>query len=854
MVLEGWGLPTERWGFTTPDKWGVTEPGPNRAAQRSDSPAAARADAPAANPKTSIAATDPNWPPFGPSQQIMERLQQGYLLSTSELEQLRSNAERAESLEKTNPDFSQAAQRHRMQRAEEARRRPAPTTGSVSVSSSTPRKSVSTPRNASPFGVLSNAFKLDLSKSREKPKLTMREQLKLAGQPRMEIVAMPPNESHVRVSKDWPLDSPLVMSAQLKRGTRFRVLEKKQVPEKGLKRARIVLQGEVLPLGWITMQAEDGECATVRPTHARPLYVVCASPLVRKRFEMSSRAVCMLPVGTKLHLVDSRRTAEGDKRVCVVLLGQDEPLGWITARRSATDWVSIREVDDDDPLLFSPMPSPPASRPGTARKGSPRAKSPRDFERWFPRSPRDQQHANFAASIAEARAKKFGGASPTGSPNTSPPPTARATSPAASPRSPRYRVSMDRLKILAEREEALRRAFEALIDENEGEKKDEDADKKAEDEADKKRKASLAKRERSDEANAPILASSVLEEAVDLCRAQVVEMEDILDPSKKKMEILIGEALQGVKVMQLVQSWGNTESLSLITKITFRQHVRKLLEKVDIVVPITAKQIDALFERLDQDKGGALEINEVKDALKSLQNAAAAAAKDSGGIREKIERILVREALGKEALTATREMEEANAEMERLLSNKTVPAKLGVQMLVKRMKVADVIQKWDPNNEGKLDKTSFRQQVKGLGVDAEGREIEEYYDTLNTEGDKSLSMTIIRETLKTIIDDATARDQSLREIKKNLGELAKSARAAQQAYKKQQRIDDALAAVEGEEAEKIAEERAAREREEEEARRVIREEKARARKAAKAVFDAAVAAKRLAGMVKAHDA
>ena len=213
---------------------------------------------------------------------------------------------------------------------------------------------------------------------------------------------------------------------------------------------------------------------------------------------------------------------------------------------------------------------------------------------------------------------------------------------------------MDRLKILAEREEALRRAFEALIDENEGEKKDEDADKKAEDEADKKRKASLAKRERSDEANAPILASSVLEEAVDLCRAQVVEMEDILDPSKKKMEILIGEALQGVKVMQLVQSWGNTESLSLITKITFRQHVRKLLEKVDIVVPITAKQIDALFERLDQDKGGALEINEVKDALKSLQNAAAAAAKDSGGIREKIERILVREALGKEALTATR--------------------------------------------------------------------------------------------------------------------------------------------------------------------------------------------------------
>ena len=67
--------------------------------------------------------------------------------------------------------------------------------------------------------------------------------------------------------------------------------------------------------------------------------------------------------------------------------------------------------------------------------------------------------------------------------------------------------------------------------------------------------------------------------------------EDLLDPSKKTLSVKIGESLvaSNTKVAELVGTWakGGSEPLS---KVAFRQNVRKLLEKPD------AKQIDALFD------------------------------------------------------------------------------------------------------------------------------------------------------------------------------------------------------------------------------------------------------------------
>ena len=680
--------------------------------------------------------------------------------------------------------------------------------------------------------------------------LDVKQQLKLAAQPICEIVAMPPNETRIRVHRDCDLDSGLV-EAQLRKGTRLRVLETRKIPELGLKRAHIVLLTESEPLGWMTISCTKGECATVRPVYARPLYVVESSPLVRKQFERTSRAICMLPVGTKLTVVDTRRDADGGQRVRIVLLGQDEPFGWITAKRQQTGWTSIREVAEDDPLLFSPGASPPSSRPPSARG---RFKSPRDFGRWFAASAREQGHANFALAIAQARAKRQW-TSPTASPQTTP---RSHRSPVASPRaSPRPSI-FNREQILKERFAAT-----APIESNEEEGENEKGKQREGDSgASSARKgsgqdgsaggaserrsssagASSARRVKraTDETNAPILPSSTLEAAIKECQEKAANEEAKLDPSKKTLPVLLGESLLAskLKVSEVVQSWNKKGGNEPLSKMEFRQNIRKLLDKAD------SKKIDAMFDSLDENRSGTLDLQDIRTALKKLQDAAGVMARSTLDVREKIERIRQLESLAQQALEATRVMEEKTAEMERLLSNTSVSARLGAQIILKRMKVGDVLQKWDANGDGELEKPEFRQNVKSLGVQAEGREIDELFDSLNTDGGKTLSMAEVKVALKTLTEDAAAVDKSVKDIKKTLSELAKAARAAQVAYRRQHKDDEAIAMAEAEQAAREAEVKAAAAAEAKAVRDAALEIKKRAAAAAKAEFEAKVAAKR----------
>lgn len=669
----------------------------------------------------------------------------------------------------------------------------------------------------------------------------------------------------MRVHKECELSSQL-LDVQLRRGARLRVLKTQKIPEQGLKRALVVLLAESVPLGWMTISCEKGECATVRPIYARPLYVVVASPLVRKRFERSSRAVCMLPVGTKLHLVDSRRDTDGGQRVCIVLLGQEEPLGWITAKRQQTGWISIREVADDDPLLFSPGASPPSSRPPSARGSARgRSKSPRDFGRWFPSSPREQGHANFALAIAAARAKKgyvqlSPNASPTSTPRSHRSPT---TSPKASPRPSIF----NREQILKVRSAAT--AAAAAGDE-EGEPEAEKSGGASSAPTSARERASPStssgggnpsgggnsERERrpsspapdsgkrrakrsTDDANAPILPSTTLAAAVKECQDKTATEEAKLDPSKKTIPVLLGESLleSKLKVGELVQTWAKRGNEPL-NKMEFRQHIRKLVEKAD------SKKIDALFESLDDDGGGTLDLVEIRAALKKLQDAAGAMAKVAATIREKIDRIKHLETLAQQAFDATTAMEEATAEIERLSSNKSVSARLGAQIVSKRLKVADVIQKWDANGDGELDKVEFRQNVKAIGVQADSPEIDELFDQLNTDGGESLSISEVKAALKILTDEALGIDKSLKDVKRSLVDLSRAARSAQVAYRRQHKEFEALEAAEAEIAAREAEEKAAAAAEAKAVRVAAMAEKKKAAAAAKADFEAKVAAKR----------
>lgn len=64
----------------------------------------------------------------------------------------------------------------------------------------------------------------------------------------------------------------------------------------------------------------------------------------------------------------------------------------------------------------------------------------------------------------------------------------------------------------------------------------------------------------------------------------------------------------GVNTNALVKAWAKRGE-EAINKMEFRQQVRKVLEAADV------KDIDALFDHLDADHGGTLDVDELKAGI-----------------------------------------------------------------------------------------------------------------------------------------------------------------------------------------------------------------------------------------------
>ena len=124
-----------------------------------------------------------------------------------------------------------------------------------------------------------------------------------------------------------------------------------------------------------------------------------------------------------------------------------------------------------------------------------------------------------------------------------------------------------------------------------------------------------------------------------------------------------------------------------LNKLEFRQHVRKLLDQPD------SKQIDALFVSLDDDGGGTLDIAEISSALKKFQQAAVEMQHFANETNAKIARIVEVRVAAKEAFDSTTLLEDLNKQFKELSANPSVAARLGAQIISKRMKVSDVITK-----------------------------------------------------------------------------------------------------------------------------------------------------------------
>ena len=273
------------------------------------------------------------------------------------------------------------------------------------------------------------------------------------------------------------------------------------------------------------------------------------------------------------------------------------------------------------------------------------------------------------------------------------------------------------------------------------------------------------------------LIASYLERAT----AEEMRISDL----NKPLAVRLGKKLleSQVKVPEIVTSWAK-RGTEPISRMGFRQNVRKMVEDS------SAKEVDALFQRLDDDGGGTLDLAELKSAMRRFRDASDRVVHETEQIHREAAQMRERAAQISKVLEATRASEQADMRLEQLRSRKSAGAKLGTILVSRNLKVSDLVNKWDPSGDGEVDKAEFRHHVLDIGLQAEAEEIDELFNSLDDDGGGTLDLSEIKAALKVLKEESEQADKEVTILRKTTVELSKLAKAAQVELKKSIKQDE----------------------------------------------------------------
>ena len=699
----------------------------------------------------------------------------------------------------------------------------------------TPRSILCTPRKP---GVISPSHKLRADE------LDVASMLGLSSTPLMEIAAPPQGDSHaVTVHAECDTSS-AVVTESLPHGTLMHVLETREMAD-GVKRARVVLKGQVVPLGWLMLQLMDDSPPLLRAAFSRPLYEVVKVAIVRQGCELVSKEIGKLQIGQRLSIVDVRRI-DGVQRCCVLLQGDDAPYGWLTMRRPEKGTVTIREVGKDGKVKMPPPDAPAFTSPSSSLAPAPAppvrsASTPRT-----PRTPRNPDESQASDRPSSATASRLSAASAGARPSAKPTFSAAITVGRLKPkeRGVNEEGSEEGQDSFTQRDDSEEASFRrspgglesGLFDRNSStSKKTSPAQGRAGTATPAVMPANFK----------PKTSAEILEVARDL-EAKAKEAQLQCDAVTQRLSVKLGEELlsRKTKVNELVQSWAK-RGVDPINKMEFRQHVKKFMSTVK-TYKLEMKEVDALFEELDDDHGGTLDVSELKAALKVLQDAASNASKTAETIDGKLKVLNERAAQANDTATATQAAEQADLNLQESMEMRGIEARLGQLLHSKGLKANDIVTRWkDPKKVGGdgIDLLTFSKNVRGLGLNASDEELGELFTKLDDDGGGTLDHSEIKEALRGLTEAAKVADGKSKKAAKLAVDLKNTASEKQWALKQSIAGDQKVAAAE---AERVAQEekaRAAAEEEQKKAAAALAEKKRAAAAAAKAEFEAKVAAR-----------
>ena len=604
------------------------------------------------------------------------------------------------------------------------------------------------------------------------------------------------------------------------------------------------------------------------------IFVLLTPRIVRKAFDLCSEACGTLPRSSRVHIVQLRKTCDGAQRVLVVLVGQRAPLGWLTYR-TARGVVTMRvEGGDDDgarPLPLGPieaMPLPHSARsystpllhmpsPGATprRGGSPRSASPRPGSGGA--TPRPPGSARQQSPLGSAR-QPLGSARQCYSARSCSAgscPSARARSSAqllpafhdskfammqlqleqaaaAASREPRRRRTSSKGDTFLKRMEQQKYANSKLnlwqrrlgiVIHNKkrwaafkrsylGVEAAEESSARSINLLGAAKKASAAFKMKS--------KVELLETAESFERKAAVESDLILQGAHKSLPVMLGEILRekNMKPNDLVQQWAKRGE-EPISKMEFRTHIRKLLDNPD------TRDIDALFDKLDDDGGGTLDVPEMRAALKKLKDAAIKAKVEETAMLERASHFTSRADAARGAVSAMEQLEAARRELEECKTGKmSLRDRMGVILADKGSKstVNETVSQWDDDGDGVISMTEFRKHVAkltgsvGTAAARPNGEIDQLFKELDDDGSGSMDTKEMRLALTALKEDGKRVADKPKRLKKKAESCAAEAKAAQIRLHNLLQEDkvreiEALERVRQEKAQKVAAEKAARE-------------------------------------------
>lgn len=189
--------------------------------------------------------------------------------------------------------------------------------------------------------------------------------------------------------------------------------------------------------------------------------------------------------------------------------------------------------------------------------------------------------------------------------------------------------------------------------------------------------------------------------------------------------------------------------------------------------------MDKLYDELDGDRGGSLDLAEVTKALKSLrQNVKNLEKRLKEDIR-KGQYWRERANLVRAAAEKVVKRETMSEQLELLKTSPPPELRLAVLLQKKALKPADLLAKMDNDRGGTVDASEFVRGLRALGLDATQEELLEIFKDLDADGSKTLELDEIQNLVTQVHAVKSKAQEDARMLTKDVKRLDFEAKAKQ---------------------------------------------------------------------------